>query len=765
MTQGILAAGISILAVVASQQAAAQTVAAPAPAESAGTPSQIDLGIPEIVVTAQKRSENINKVGISINAVSAETLKASGITSTADLVKVVSGFNFTPSAYGTPVYALRGIGFYETSLAASPTVSLYVDEVPLPLSIMSIAANLDVERVEVLKGPQGTLFGQNSTAGAINYIAAKPTSDWHYGGDVTYGRFNRGGASAFISGPVSDTLKMRAAVRWDHSGDWQYSYTRNDRRGEGNVLAGRLLLDWTPTDRLSVNLNVNGFEDKSDNQAAQFIAAASARSPAALSAYPLPPANDRAADWDAGHGFRRNVRFYQISARVDYTFSDAAKLTSISAFDQLDRKSQADADGTALPTFDVATPGRAKNFSQEIRLSGKTGGAQYVVGASYAHDNIEDEGSVLDSSVSSLPFKAARGVANQTVNTYAVFGNLDYKILSTVTLTGGIRYTNQKRSFSGCTYDSGAGDAARLLSGIATALSHQTVVIPAGGCVTLGTNFLPGVQHLQLNQDNVSWRAGVNWEIGQNALLYANVSRGYKSGSFPAIGAVIYSQYAPAVQESVLAYEAGYKLTVLDRKLQLNGAGFYYDYDNKQTRGKVPTQAGLQNALINVPKSRIVGFELQAIARPIRGLTFNVGVTYSNTKIRGDFVNVNGLGVSQNFRDQSLPLTPRWQANIDGQYEFALSSGFDAFVGGNMNHQGKTNGALGGQAMLDIPAYTLFDARLGVKSPGDRWQAMLFARNLTNKYYATLVNLPGSDAVVRYTGMPRTYGVTLSYRY
>lgn len=762
MFKPVIRTSASALALMLAQQVAAQQTSANT---QAAAPLEEGAGIAEIVVTAQKRSENINKVGISINAIGADALKTSGVTDTAGLVKLVSGFNFTPSAYGTPVYALRGIGFYETSLGATPTVSIYVDEVPLPLSIMSTTATLDVQRVEVLKGPQGTLFGQNSTAGAINYIAAKPTDDWHFGADTTYGRFERGGISGFVSGPLSDTLRMRAAIRWDHSGDWQKSYTHNETRGGGNVFTGRLLLDWTPTDRLTVGLNLNGFQDKSDNQGAQFVTAASATAPAALRNYPRPPATARAADWDAGGDFRRNVRFYQASARIDYELNDAAILTSITAYDHLKRTSQADADGTALPTFDVTTPGGSENFSQELRVGGKLGGLQYVLGANYTWDSIQDQGSILNSSVSTLPFKAARGEANQKVNTYAIFGNLDYHVLPNLTIAGGIRYTDQKRTFNGCTYDSGAGDAARLLSIIATRLSGQPVVIPAGSCVTLGPTFSPGVQTLHLNEDNISWKVGLNWEATPNALLYANVGRGYKSGSFPAIGAVIYSQYAPAVQESVLAYEAGYKLTLFDRMLQFNGAAFYYDYENKQTRGKLPTQAGLQNALINVPKSRIYGFELQTILQPVSGLNITGGVTYSNTKIRGDFININGLGISQNFRGQDLPLTPKWQANLDGQYQFGIASNLNAFIGGNVNYQAQANGGLGQQPLLDIPHYTLFDARAGLAAPDDHWRAMVFVRNLTNKYYVTLANLPGSDAVIKYAGLPRTFGVTLSYRY
>ena len=746
----------------------APTAAQTSDTAPSATPADEQPGIGDIVVTAQKRSESINKVGISITAASGDELQQKGVSNASDLIKIVPGFNFTPSAYGAPVYTLRGIGFYETGLAAAPTVSVYVDEVPLPLSLMSTGATLDLERVEVLKGPQGTLFGQNSTGGAINYIAAKPTSTLHAGIDGSYGRFDHTELKGFVSGPLTDTIRVRAAVRWDRQGDWQYSYTRDASRGRSDLLIGRVIADWTPTDRLSISLNVNGWRDRSDTPGAQFVAVGnpSAAVPAALRTYPLPPNDDRAADWDPADGqLRRNVRFFQTSARIDYELSDAAKITSLSSYETIHRSNIVDADGTAIQDFNAVTPGRSYDFSQELRLSGTTGDLRYVFGGNYAYDKIYDQASV-QTATSSFPFKAANGVVNQVVNTYAVFGNFDYKIAPTVTLQGGVRYTDQHRAFNGCLYDAGDGGFAALISRVATARTGRAVVVAPGGCGTLGTNFLPAVQYDHLNEDNVSWRGGVNWEVTPRALLYANVSRGYKSGAFPAAGATYSVQFQPARQEHVTAYEAGFKLSLLDRTLQLNGAGFYYDYRDKQLRGKVIDPVlGPLNALINVPKSRIVGGELQVTWQPFRGFVLSGGATYLNTRIQGDFVNFNALALAQNFNGQRLPLTPDWQVVGDGQYTFAVARDVQAFVGGALNHQGQTNGGLGELALFDIASYTLFDARVGVQSNDQRWRATVFVRNLTDKFYLTLVNFPGPDTVVRYAGQPRTFGVTLSYRY
>jgi outer membrane receptor protein involved in Fe transport len=198
----------SLFIALSSTPVAAET----APADAA-PPAAEAAGVGDIVVTARKKQESSNAVGMSINAITGDTLAQQGIMNTADLVKAVPGFNYTRSTYGTPVFTLRGIGFNETTLAAAPPVSVYVDEVPLPYSIMTQGVALDVQRVEVLKGPQGTLFGQNSTGGAINYIAAKPTKTLEAGADASFGRFDSFNGSAFLSGPLTDNLRGRIAVR------------------------------------------------------------------------------------------------------------------------------------------------------------------------------------------------------------------------------------------------------------------------------------------------------------------------------------------------------------------------------------------------------------------------------------------------------------------------------------------------------------------------------------------------------------------------
>lgn len=742
----------------------------PAHAQTAGSADQADETplVGDIVVTAQKRSERINDIGMSIDALTGDTLRNQGVTQIADLVKSVPGLNYTKSSYGLPVYTIRGVGYNETSLAASPTVSVYLDEVPLPLSSMSNGVAFDLERVEVLKGPQGTLFGQNSTGGAINFIAAKPTGDWQTGFSVTAGRFQQIDSEAYLSGPLSSTLRMRAAIRKEYAGAWQRSYTRDDELGQVDRTLWRAQIEWRPTDRLTVALNANGWMDRSDQQAGQLVGFinTTATLPAVLRTYPLSPENPRAADWDPISRFKAHHDFYQVSGRFDYDFGGDVTLTSISAYDDLTIESLTDTDGTAIQNFNVRQHGYNKTFTQEARLAGRISQSiRWVIGGNYQWDRVIDA-TQPRTAISSAAFRSAEARSRNRVNTYAAFGNLDWELVDGLTLQGGVRYTEQRRRYDGCLYDLGAGDLSGPISRLASALTRTTVVIAPGSCVTLGADNLPAVYNDTLREDSVSWRTSLNWKVTPSALLYASVSRGYKNGNYVTTGATSFKSLFPATQESVLAYEGGFKLSLLNGTMQLNGAGFYYDYRDKQVRGRIPDPVFVAlNRLLNVPKSRIVGGELQLQWRPVRSLSLSGGATYVNSRILGVFNNFTALNRPKDLGGESFPLTPRWQLTGDAQYDVPLSSSVIGFVGAGATYQSATNAAVGAEPLLAMKAYTLVDLRAGIHDVDDRWRLSGFVRNVGNAYYLTNVVAPSVDTVIRYAGRPRTYGLTLSYRY
>ena len=232
-----------------------------------------------------------------------------------------------------------------------------------------------------------------------------------------------------------------------------------------------------------------------------------------------------------------------------------------------------------------------------------------------------------------------------------------------------------------------------------------------------------------------------------------------------------FSQLTPAVQESLLAYETGFKVGVADGRLQLNGAVFYYDYKDKQILGALNDPIfGALPALVNVPKSHVQGFELNGVWEPIDGLAIRPAVSYSDSKIEGSYRNFDAFAQLAEFGGQPFPNAPKWQASADIQYSWAASDTVQAYVGLNLNHQSFTRSffynlaptSIQPPSVLDIPAYTLADARIGVNT--GPWGVQAWIRNLTDEYYwqsAVHVN----DVLLHYAGQPRTFGLTVSYKY
>ena len=791
-----LAAGL-LSSTAALAQTAMQAAPSPTSSPTRTTDQPTAAGVGEIIVTAQKRSERLSDVPLSITAASADALNRRGVKSVGDLEKIVPGLTFTQTAYGAPIYTIRGIGFFDEAVGISPTVSVYVDQVPIPFSRATEGATLDLERVEVLKGPQGTLFGQNSTGGAINYIAAKPTSVPKAGFDLSYGRFNDADIDGFVSGPLTSTLNARLSARTEQSGDWQYSTSRNAKLGQKNFFTGRLLLDWHPDEKIKFELNANGWKDRSDAQAVQFerydatvvgptAYAGSLQTPdiaGQLTARPPAPQNARAADWDAGRDYRRNDSFYQISLRGDWQMTDRIALTAISAYSKLKVYNPADIDGTNLPLFFITVDASTKTFSQELRLSGTAGNRdkiRWMVGGNYQHDRVsdnqlaEDQGS--NSGVGPFRFfKFTNDAGDQHITTKAAFGSLDYKLADTLTLQGSARYTSLDHSLAGCLRD-GDGGLATAFGFLSTLLNGNPHVpapgdpsyIPPGGCATLNpiTN-LPTTVHNDLREHNVSWRASLNWKPTVNTLVYLNVTRGYKSGSFGTVPAIRPAQLDPIAQEQVTAYETGIKTSLLDRHIDLAAAGFYYDYRNKQLLGYINDAffGGLPG-LISIPKSRVLGAELSITAHPFHGISLSAAGTYISPRVISHFDTQGPLASSgvADVKGEGFPNTPKWNLVGDAEYRFPISATWGAYVGGDITYHSKATATFDAPPEFDITSYALLGARAGLEKEDGSLRVQVWGRNITNKYYWSNVDHV-IDAIVRVAGMPASYGVTVSTRF
>ncbi len=764
-----------------------------------------EAGVGEIIVTANKRNESISKVGASIAAFDTSMLENRNIVRLDELAKSVPNLALAPSTHGTPVFTLRGIGFNSDSLGVYPAVSLSLDQAPMPFPVLAGHSLYDLERVEVLKGPQGTLFGQNSTGGAINFVAAKPTKELQAGFNLNYGRFNEVQGTMYVSGPVSDTLGFRLAVDAAHRDDWQYNYTRDDSNGEQNYIAARLITVWEPSDRLKFELNVNGSVDRSEPQALQIIASLpsnpAAPTPQELNA-PLTPRNLRAANWSnsgrRGVGTqsdtesaepRGNRKLFQAFLRADYGITDDISLTSITTFNHLTQDMAFDLDGSQFELVDNPRgEGTIDDFNQEVRLSNASAAGtrfRWTVGANYNYSKVDELQIITygDNSLSNAGtnFIHESNVLNKgRMNTYAAFANGEYDLTEQLTFKAGVRYTSTNNRNRMCGSDTtGDQQLSSLFRLLGNLLGGQDIPIGSGDCISLNAQNLPGDPiNITLKEDNVSWRAGIDFKPSNTTLLYANISRGYKAGAFPVITGATQAVFSPARQESVTSYEAGFKTKLADNAISLSSAVFYQDYRNKQIQGTVNTALfGLLQRLDNVPRSSIFGVEADISVRPTAGLTLTGSASYLSTKVK-EYSGITVFGVQKDFAGNRLPFAPTWSLNGDIDYRIPTASGGEVFVGAGVNYRTYQDAYIAGSDLqipdngvnrwlnrtpFRIDGYALVDGRVGYTFPGDKVTVSAWGKNLFNTFNVQNI-ISYNNIITQATGMPAMYGFSLRVR-
>ncbi|OYU36880.1 TonB-dependent receptor [Novosphingobium sp. PASSN1] len=774
-----------------------------APAAEAAAAEEAPVG--EIIVTANKRSESISKVGASVVAFDTSLLDKRGIVRLDELAKAVPNLTLAPSTHGTPVFTLRGIGFNSDSLGVYPAVSLSLDQAPMPFPVLANHSMYDLERVEVLKGPQGTLFGQNSTGGAINFVAAKPTKELQAGFNLDYGRFNEVHGSMFVSGPVSETVGVRLAVDAMHRDDWQYNFTRADTNGEQNYIAARLITDWQASDNLKFELNLNGSVDRSDPQALQIIASLpsnpAAPTPEELNA-PLAPRNLRAANWSnsgrRGVGTqsdtesarpRGNRKIFQAFLRGDYNITDDVALTSITTYNHLKQNMAFDLDGSQYELVDNPRgDGTISDFNQELRVSNASApGARFrwTVGANYNHSKV-NELQIITYGANSLSNAGTNFIHESNVqnrgrmDNIAAFANGEYDFTDQLTFKAGIRYTSSKNKNRMCGSDTtGDQQLSALFRLLGNILGGKDIPVGPGTCISLNAQNLPGDPiNITLKEDNVSWRAGLDFKASSTTLLYANISRGYKAGAFPVITGATQEVFKPAKQESVTSYEAGVKTRLLNNAVSFAGAVFYQDYRDKQIQGTVNTALfGLLQRLDNVPKSHIFGVEGELTVRPTAGLTLSGSASFLKTKV-DEYSGITVFGVQKDFAGSRLPFAPSWSLVGDIDYRVPTSAGGEVFVGAGVNYRTYQDAYIAGSQLkipdngvnrwLDrtafrIDGYALVDARIGYTFPGDRITMSAWGKNVFNTFNVQN-KISYNNIITQATGMPGTYGVSLKVR-
>ena len=804
-----LTLGASAIALLAALPAAAQTQAQPKPKDEVPT-------IETLVVTAQRREEAADSVGMPIQAFSGQTLQQLRVTDPKDLSTIAPSFTVSQSYQGVPTYTLRGIGFNTINLSATSTVGTYTDEVAYAYPFMNTGPMFDLERVEVLKGPQGTLYGRNTTAGLIDFVTNKPTEMFEAALTGEVGDYRTHNFEGHVSGALAPGLQARFAFRTEDSDQgWQVSNTRGERQGEVHRDGWRLSLAAQPTDRIDVDFSYAGWRNRSDTVAAQAIGftpatAASPFNAPGLVAYVAShqPTKASQADWaplstrgtDVGTGLgvggpaREDDDFDALKLRVGWDLADKVRLVSLTSYNALTRDAVFDWSGAPYEILVQKAHGDIESVAEELHLEGATDRGSWLVGAYVAHDDIQDGNRTLlgqnanvgtirfyGSTLLATPFNSGGYTALQMsqafrtyedvgdidTDTWSVFGNLDHQLTDALKLTLGLRYSQDKQDYVGCSRDFN-GNMLPNVNVVNRALFFAAygpvAPIVQGGCNTFDPATRSfGLVRSRLDEDNVAWRAALDWQASDDVLVFGSVSRGAKAGATPINAANISTQNAPARQEMLTAYEVGVKAGLFQRRVQANISAFYYDYTDKQLSVYFadPIYTALSR-LANVPKAEAHGLDGDITWRASRSLTLLASATWLHTEVQG-YTGVNAAGQPQDFDGRPFLYSPKFQGGLTALFNHEIGGGLRLKAALNGRWQSKSTGDLEGNPLFAIDGYGLVSGSLGLASDKG-WELSVWGRNLTDEYYWSAVS-SNANTVVRFPGKPRTYGASLTWTF
>lgn len=755
--------------------------------------SQRSKGLEEIVVTAQRREESIRDVPIAMQAFTADTLKKLGVVDTRDLANLVPGFSYADSGSDNPIYTLRGVGFDDSSRTANSAVGVYVDEVPIIYPYMTQGADVDLSRIEVLKGPQGTLYGRNTTGGAINYIANKPTDALEFGVEADYGRFETYSVEGYVSGGITDRLRGRIALRDIQANEgWQISLTRpEDRLGKKDKQAGRATLEWDPLETLRLNLSFDWWRDRSEPQAAQPIAISPQNQELSrdqihpeVRNHPVVESEDnRLADWDPDFPWQLDNEFLMPALRVYWDVTSDLSLALIASYTDFETgTSWIPRSGLSNDNNELRQSTETTAHTLELRADGLlfSDRLKWLVGYFTSRDSLDHlvdtfagtASGALNIQPGFIPFADKfRAVAEQDATSDGIFFNGDYTISDSFSVTLGARYTEEERDFFICPQEHPENEGEAGISTLITAisLSQGGGVVEPGDCYTLDEESRePTPVNKELEEDNLGGKVALNWRPTDSHLFYASYSRGFKSGSFPISTNLEESQYDPATQERLDAFELGGKTSWFDDKLRLDFAVFDYDYKDKQLLSFfIDPVFGPLEKLFNVPESRVRGAELEIQSNPLVGLSISAVASFLDTEIE-QFVGTTAEGEENvDFAGNEMPFAPDQSLTLMANYRFPLPffSNLKGSFGIDYSYNSEATSEVEDDPIFTIPSYELVNARIGIGDMDGRWDVIAWGRNITNEFYQLNVPQNTADAIVRYTGMPQTYGITLAYRY
>ncbi len=706
----------------------------------------------EIIVTAQKRAQSALDVGITLSVAGQDELTSKRVEAVTDLVGFTPNVSVKDNIAGlVPVITIRGVGLNDFSATNNPSAGVYVDEVSLSsLALMNFDL-FDNERFEVLKGPQGTLYGRTATAGALNIVTAKPSLDAFEGRvSGSWGNYQAKDTEAMINVPVSETLAFRFAGKGIFQDKGFYYNQRLGRDiGRRDVLLGRAQAFWRPSDRLDILLKAEGARGRSELGGSEFLGAfKTPATPPGVLCPGAPQCSDFFGYSDGdGNPFRGNwsvspdynLDQLNLTARIQADLG-FAELTSVTGYIKFDRLWSADTDAGPLPQLDFVTNDRLKQFSQELRLAGEAGSMKWLVGGFYSKDHVETS---YDGNLSALFNTKSYTSSDQRSNSAAVFANGEWLLVDKLTLITGARYTSEDRSNIG-----GTTDLVSLAPG--SALTNAP----------FGSRPVPlAVSNAKISDTNWSWKLGLNWKPSRYLLVYASATQGIKSGGFFAGVATTSAQLLPYRPEKLIAYELGVKGRSPSAGLGYSVSAFYYDYSDVQTFirdfvGGLPI-----SRLGNVSAAKVYGLDADLNFSPaaLKGLTLNAGLGLLHTEL-GSFVSSAGPVAAGN----RLPDAPKVSFNGGAAYQFSLGRRISARFAIDGHYQSSAFKDALNDLIIAADGYWVWNGRVSILGDGDL-DISLWAKNLGNKRYVTQgINQTVLGSGFRVYGAPRTFGVSFS---
>jgi iron complex outermembrane receptor protein len=766
------AALVAALLLVPAAQAAAQDVSAPPEADASNQ-------IAEIIVTAQKRGENVQKVPISITAISGDTLAQDGVVTTLDLTQAVPGLQINNLFQSSnPTIFLRGVGVNDFNPASSGAVGVTVDDVFLNSGVGQLFAIFDLDRVEVLKGPQGTLYGRNTTGGVINYTTKRPTFAPDFSALATAGRFNQffldvaGGGSV-----IEDKLAARASVTIKRRDGWAVNLQDGRDINNFETYAGRLQFLLTPSSDIEIHNKIEGGVTKSSALGHQSLGVFNPTENRPCTGEEIIA---RTICVNPLTGYRANADIDEFNTNVlDNSekltnFADRLlvsintgdiNITSVTAFVYNKRELNQDVDYSpfAIAELPLWTE-KSEQVSQELRIaSDGDGPLKWIVGAFYLQERLS---SLVNFSLlrefnpdPTQPFfDPASSILTverdftQRTTSKAVFAQIDYELTDSLTATGGIRYTDDRKNLSFITYAGPVNPDNNSQARLQDRRLGLIDSIPGNGIIDL-----PSRTVTTLNKP--TWRLALAYQATPNVNAYASYSRGVRSGGYNTGALFSDIEFNETDSEAIDAFEVGLKSDLLDRKLRLNLAAFYYDYRNLQVfslepdpNGAAPIQR-LQNA-----DAKIYGAEFDIQARPLAGLELQLGTAYVHATY-SEFVDP----IRGDFRGNNLDKAPRLQMTGRATYNYDVSTDLTGRVGVDFSYQSKVFFSAVNAAPMAAGQRGEINLNAGL-AHRDGIDLSLFVRNVADKRYRVDMNdLSSLGFYFPVYNEPRTYGVTVRY--